>query len=652
LSDGPLAAVDQRPPTGKPKPLSRAVAFLAGRAPYVAGLVAVILAIVLGNLYQVRVLWNRLPEFAQERSADPTWLGQAGDALDGLGRVLSGQEDLLRGDNGVWYFDASRAILNGQDSAPITEFPFFTFLYADLHPHLLDMPLVLVALAWIVAIVRRPAMVSRPFRRRNLLASAAIWLVAGLAFGVLYPTNSWDYPVLLALGLAAVAYVILIDRPETWGMTAWRIFSRAGLLIGLSIALYQPFHQWFGTGGLSFELWQGPRTPLGDYFTVHGLFLFVILSYMTLESGRWLKPKFMRLVHTPLGEITSLLENILVALLALTLILILALPWIGDNDYVTAAVALLLAAWAALLLLRPQQSHTQRLAMTLAGAGLGLTFIAELVTLKGDVGRMNVVFKFYLLAWFFFSVAAAAILVWIWPRVWDSRRRALWLGVLGLLVLAALTYPIIGSAAKADDRWPDVVNPPKTLDGMAFMLGDAPTGESSAAETGTVVYMENDIPLRLGLDYAAIRWMQENLPGTPTIVEGHTSEYRWGARFANYTGLPTIVGWNWHLRQHNAVLPGSVVEKRIEELNYFYNTADEEEARDFLDRYQADYVIVGDLERARYSPAGLAKFERMVANGALRVVYPEDGLPGEVTIYEVVRPAAETAQISGMLSDG
>jgi uncharacterized membrane protein len=164
--------------------------------------------------------------------------------------------------------------------------------------------------------------------------------------------------------------------------------------------------------------------------------------------------------------------------------------------------------------------------------------------------------------------------------------------------------------------------------------------------------MENDIPLRLGLDYAAIRWMQENLPGTPTIVEGHTTEYRWGARFANYTGLPTIVGWNWHLRQHNAVLPGSVVEKRIEELNYFYNTADEEEARDFLDRYQADYVIVGDLERARYSPAGLAKFERMVANGALRVVYPEDGLPGEVTIYEVVRPAADSAQISGMLSDG
>jgi YYY domain-containing protein len=640
---------DELTTASKPKPVARAAALLKGKAPYVAGMTAVILAILLGNLYQVRVLWNRLPDFAEQRSADGSWLGQAGDAIDGLGRVLSGQEDLLRGDNGVWYFDASRAILNGQDSAPITEFPFFTFLYADLHPHLMDMALVLAALAWIVAIVRCPAMVSRPFRQQGLLAAAATWLVAGLAFGALYPTNSWDYPVLLALGLAAIAYAVLIDRPETWGAAIWRIFSRGVLLIVLSTALYAPFHQWFGTGDLSFQLWQGARTPLGDYFTVHGLFLFIILSYMVAETVRWLRPRFNWFVHTPLGEMTSFLENALVVVLALILILVVGLPWIRSNDYVTAAVALLLAIWAGLLLLRPDQSDLQRLATALTGAGLGLTFIAELVTIRGDVGRMNVVFKFYLLTWLFFSAAAAAILVWIWPRVWSSRHRYLWIGALGLLFLAALTYPIIGSAAKAGDRWPDIANPPKGLDGMAFMLGESAAGEG---EANTAVYMEGDVPLRLSLDHAAMRWLQENISGTPTIVEGHSSEYRWGSRFANYTGLPTIVGWSWHLRQHNAVLPGLVVEKRIEELNNFYDTTDDQEARDFLDRYQADYIIVGDLERARYSPDGLAKFERLVADGALRIVYPEDGLPGDMTIYAVMRPGVETAEIRGKQSDG
>jgi YYY domain-containing protein len=618
-----------------------------GKAPYLAGLAAVILAIVLGNLYQARLLWNRLPEYAEQRSPDPTWLGQAGDAVAGLSRIISGEEELLRGDNGVWYFDASRAILNGQDSAPITEFPFFTFLYADLHPHLMDMPLVLAALAWIVSVVRFPAIVSQPFRRQGLLASASTWLVAGLAFGVLYPTNSWDYPVLLALGLAGIAYAVVIERPPSLGATVWRLLSRSALLLVLSIAFYAPFHQWFGTGDLGFELWKGPRTPLGDYFTVHGLFLCVILTYMLLETMRWLKPRIKWLIHTPLGELTSFMESALVVFLALILVLVIGLPWLRSNDYVTAAVALLLAAWAGLLLLRHDQSQLQRAALTLAGAGMGLTFIAELVTIKGDVGRMNVVFKFYLLTWLFFSVAVGAILVWLWPRIWASRRRYLWLGALGLLTLAALTYPIIGSAAKVDDRWPDIADPPKTLDGMAFMLGDASASasdESSAGDTSggegnatTVIYRENDIPLHLGEDHGAMRWLQENVAGTPTIVEGHTSEYRWGSRFANYTGLPTIVGWNWHLRQHNAVLPGSVVEKRIEELNNFYNTTDEDEAREFLDRYQADYIVVGDLERARYSPDGLKKFEQLAADGALNIVYPEDGLAGEVTIYAVVR---------------
>ena len=51
----------------------------------------------------------------------------------------------------------------------------------------------------------------------------------------------------------------------------------------------------------------------------------------------------------------------------------------------------------------------------------------------------------------------------------------------------------------------------------------------------------------------------------------------------------------------------------------------------FLDRYTPKYVIVGPMERAYYPPAGLAKFERMVGDGRLRIAYQNPG----VTIYEV-----------------
>jgi uncharacterized membrane protein len=164
---------------------------------------------------------------------------------------------------------------------------------------------------------------------------------------------------------------------------------------------------------------------------------------------------------------------------------------------------------------------------------------------------------------------------------------------------------------------------------MAFMLGEA------AAAAGSVTYVEEGQELRLADDYEALRWMQANVSGTPTIVEAHTPEYRWGSRFSVYTGLPTVVGWSWHLRQHNAVLPASVVENRIAAVTDFYNTPSLQEAREFLERYQVDYIVVGDLERARYSGEGLAKFPQMVADGDLQLVFPETAAAEGTRIYAV-----------------
>ena len=42
--------------------------------------------------------------------------------------------------------------------------------------------------------------------------------------------------------------------------------------------------------------------------------------------------------------------------------------------------------------------------------------------------------------------------------------------------------------------------------------------------------------------------MEENIQGTPVVLEAQTPEYRWGSRVAIYTGFPTVVGWSWHQR--------------------------------------------------------------------------------------------------------
>jgi uncharacterized membrane protein len=138
------------------------------------------------------------------------------------------------------------------------------------------------------------------------------------------------------------------------------------------------------------------------------------------------------------------------------------------------------------------------------------------------------------------------------------------------------------------------------------------------------------------MEYAGIQFLQDNISGSPVIVEGHTTEYRWGARYAIHTGLPSVSGWSWHTRQHNSLLDGSIVEKRIQDLVDFYNTTDINFANKFLEKYNVQYIIVSGLERAYYSAEGIDKFTDMSKNGELKIVFGS-GNADQATIYEVLR---------------
>ena len=126
--------------------------------------------------------------------------------------------------------------------------------------------------------------------------------------------------------------------------------------------------------------------------------------------------------------------------------------------------------------------------------------------------------------------------------------------------------------------------------------------------------------------------MQENVEGSPVIVEAQIPEYRWGSRYSIYTGLPAVLGWNWHQRQQRPMLPGTLVERRRADVNTCYDTTDLSQAMDILTRYGVRYVYVGDYERLYYSAAGLAKFDQLANEGVLRARYDTYG----VTIYEVL----------------
>jgi uncharacterized membrane protein len=274
--------------------------------------------------------------------------------------------------------------------------------------------------------------------------------------------------------------------------------------------------------------------------------------------------------------------------------------------------------WTALLLLNPNMPDAKRIVLFLVGTGLTLTLMVEVIVLVGDIGRMNTVFKFYLQVWTFFSIAAAASLGWIIPALPDWRPfwRVAWNATLFVLVAGAALYPLWATTAKIKDRM--ATNAPYTLDGMAYMAH-----ATYADEWGT---------MDLNQDYRAIQWLQQNAQGSPVIVEANLRNlYRWGSRFSIYTGLPGVVGWEWHQQQQRAVNPGTWVTQRIMEVDEFYQTTDLKRAVDFLRKYDVRYIIVGQQERGHYPGPGLDKFE--AADGSLwREVYRY----GDTVIYQVL----------------
>ena len=121
------------------------------------------------------------------------------------------------------------------------------------------------------------------------------------------------------------------------------------------------------------------------------------------------------------------------------------------------------------------------------------------------------------------------------------------------------------------------------------------------------------------------------MPGSPVIVEANTPEYRhWGTRFTIYTGLPGVVGWNWHERQQRTITPDTWVYERIDEVNSFYQTEPTWQSRRIPQTLQRA-VHHRRPDGARWYGRGrLAKFEQQ--NGKLwDKVYHE----GETVIYKV-----------------
>jgi uncharacterized membrane protein len=274
-----------------------------------AGWLGGIFVAVLGNLegvFEGLRSWGVLPEGFWKWLSIP---GLGGAAVNN--RFFPG--------NGWWWWRASR-VLEDLDlrytpigTQPIDEFPFFSFLLGDNHPHVLALPFVLVAIGLALNLLRRM------LATKEQAGTAAAWwnplgaldndwllfIFCALWVGALGFLNTWDFPIYLGLVMLAYAVGVLarasaaVSQPTAEGgeqAAPFRLdlFLGRWIVLGLSwlaaaVVLYIFFFVGFRSqaGGLLPYIF--PPTRLPQYLVMFGPFIVILTGFQVayiIRQGR------------------------------------------------------------------------------------------------------------------------------------------------------------------------------------------------------------------------------------------------------------------------------------------------------------------------------------------------------------------------------
>ncbi len=479
-----------------------------------------------------------------------------------------------------YYWSSSRVI-----PYTINEFPYFSFIHGDLHSHVLAIPFQLLVLAFLLNIYLRKD-------SNRVFETTLALLIFSISLGFLFPSNSWDFPVYFGLTSAVILAFYCGHYIHSKNLS----YSFAGFLGTIlpvfifSLLPYLPFYLSFkpqAAGGFDFvppEL----RTTVEEFLILFSLFLFLTFSFLTthLESQR--KVQYFILwvgISTFFARLWSIsLLVILFPLLALSFYSFLKdLPERSSAGF----VSLLIVAAAFLAIL------------------CEVIFLDD--SISGSFARMNTVFKFYMHLWIFLAIAASYSYYQLYLRYRTQSTNSLppirvygkkvWAISLALLVLSCSVFPVVATFTRIED-----MNAKPSLDGMEYMKG-----------------------LDRG-DYDAIKWIQENIKGTPVILEASAddSSYRYISRVSANTGLPTVIGWVGHERFWGR--NREEIRTRLEDVNSIYSTSSKKKALELMNKYKVSYVYIGQLERQMYD----VRTDKFEDKTYFELVYQ-----GSVQIYKV-----------------
>jgi YYY domain-containing protein len=566
----------------------------------------------------------------------------------------------------LWWWRASRVIsdydMAGTFKEVIDEFPFFSYLLADLHPHVLAMPFVLLAMALSINLFLNGMQGHCRWLWFQFEVDPKSFWLSALVLGGLAFLNTWDFPI----------YVILIAG--VYGI--WRISHRTnnndsysndeninpykdispinrltdflkdffskGFALGVSgVLLYLPFYLTFSSqaGGVLPNLINPTR---GAHFWV--MFGSLLIPIFAFQFYLWKRTGVSIQIFK--GLLLSFL--IIMGLWGASLLfgwIISGLPYLGDL-YLSSVGAVdqreeLFTGAIYRRLMQPGGLITMLILLGIS-FGLGLIYIGntikakeinyeEIVSSPSSFENINktkshfivILFIFFgtlivLLPEFFFlrdhfssrmnTVFKFYYQVWLlWAIAAAYGVSILWLSLRGYtrLFIGLVLCLVLGVG---------LVYPPLSLwtKTNGFSAADGLTIDGTA-------YLARQTPD----EYAAIKWLQEAPLGV--LVEAIGPSYSLYGRIASHTGQPSILNWPFHQIQWRG--SGEILGTRQADVERIYVSSNWIDIESLLQHYDVSYVYIGSMERNTYR-VNEEKFRRFLVP-----VFQND----IVTIYRVPR---------------
>lgn len=501
-----------------------------------------------------------------------------------FGSNLAGIKDFVFSEPGWW--GPSRVI-----PGAINEFPAWSLLLGDLHPHYLNLPLIpffAVFFAYLYS------------STKNALNYGLI-VLGGLVVGTLWISNAniWEKPVWWLLGAVALTYFLIELFKETYFAEKGEakefnikfdltFFISLLVIASLSISLYISKEN-IVAPDYPISLVKGtiPRTTLHDFSLHFGIPLFIILAASIFQ----IQGTLLKVTSCLLGFYFFFFNDVLPLLILLVVINLLR---INKEHSIFSRV-------------KSTMSFKNWMAETFCIFSLILLMVPELIFVDDPYGseieRMNTIFKIYSAAWFFIHVSAFYYLagcmqsVFAYCRNRSSKqlRITAYTLVLVFLLAPATIYGIGFFFITIDER----AMKDKSIKPVERGLSEINKVHPGSADT---IITLSELPKGV-------------------VLEAQGKPYDYTTMIATLSEQRSYVGWTNHL---NLLLSNNPEITRREKLSdEFYNSPDCNKKSSIMKSEGINYVIFGPLEKARHPQANVVSFSclKLVKQNSTFAIY-------------------------------